>query len=113
MLLGRCTQSLAERREAARELVTLGSSAVVVKGGHADEDTTDVYLGRSEMVELPALRISSANARGAIELALEPSHGHVRGYSNVWVLGLMEFPLWPRAGEVKKGKEQGTNRCEL
>jgi Phosphomethylpyrimidine kinase len=113
VLRGRCIRTLAERREAARELVALGPRAVVVKGDHADEDTTDVFWDGSEMVELPASRISSANTRGAIEFALESGHGHVPGYSNVWVLRLMEFPLSPRPGEIKKGKEQGTNRCVL
>jgi hydroxymethylpyrimidine/phosphomethylpyrimidine kinase len=113
VLLGRCIRTLAERREAARELVAHGPRAVLVMGDHADEDTTDVYWDGSEMVELPASRISTANTRGAIEFALEPSHGHVPGYSNVWVLRLMEFLLSPRPGEIKKGKEQDTNRCML
>jgi hypothetical protein len=113
VLLGRCIRTLAERREAARELGALGSSAVVVKGERADEDATDVYWNGSEMVELPATRISTANTRGAIEFALEPSHDRVPGYSNVWVLRLMEFLLTPRPGAIKKGKLQGTNRCVL
>jgi hydroxymethylpyrimidine/phosphomethylpyrimidine kinase len=65
VLLGRSIATLAERREAARDLVGLGPRAAVVKGGHAGEDATDVYWDGHQMVELNALRIPTTNTHGS------------------------------------------------
>ncbi len=65
VLLGRTIRTLDERRAAARELMALGPRAVVVKGGHADDDATDVYVDGSQMVELPHKRIATANTHGS------------------------------------------------
>jgi hydroxymethylpyrimidine/phosphomethylpyrimidine kinase len=65
MILGRPIRTVDERREAARNLVALGPRAAVVKGGHAGDDVTDVYWDGSEMVELPATRIPTANTHGS------------------------------------------------
>jgi hydroxymethylpyrimidine/phosphomethylpyrimidine kinase len=65
VLLGRAIRTLPERRQAARDLVSLGARAAVVKGGHADTDVTDVYWDGLLMVELPAERISTANTHGS------------------------------------------------
>jgi hydroxymethylpyrimidine/phosphomethylpyrimidine kinase len=64
VLLGRRIESLEDRRAAARELVSLGARAAVVKGGHAS-DVTDVFFDGSEMVELRAHRIETANTHGS------------------------------------------------
>jgi len=64
VLLGRHIASLDERRQAARDLVAMGASAAVVKGGHA-EDATDVYFDGSRMVELRAERIDTVNTHGS------------------------------------------------
>src|SRR5437588_5505671 len=42
-LLGRSLASPEERRQAARDLLALGPRAVVVKGGHAEGDATDIF----------------------------------------------------------------------
>ena len=65
VILGRQVRSIAERRQAARELVALGPRAVVVKGGHARADVTDVYCDGSDMVELPGLRVATLNTHGS------------------------------------------------
>jgi hydroxymethylpyrimidine/phosphomethylpyrimidine kinase len=65
VLLGRPIRTIDERREAARSLVALGPRAAVVKGGHASEDATDVYWDGSDMVELPAPRMPTANTHGS------------------------------------------------
>lgn len=65
VLLGRSISTLAERREAARDLVALGPRAAVVKGGHAGDDATDVYWDGQEMVELKARRIPTTNTHGS------------------------------------------------
>jgi hydroxymethylpyrimidine/phosphomethylpyrimidine kinase len=43
----------------------LGARAAVVKGGHAEGDVTDVYWDGSELVELAAERIDTANTHGS------------------------------------------------
>jgi hydroxymethylpyrimidine/phosphomethylpyrimidine kinase len=65
VLLGRRIRTIAERRQAARDLVTLGARAAVVKGGHAGDDVTDVYWDASQMVELPGTRVATANTHGS------------------------------------------------
>lgn len=64
VLLGRHIASLDERKQAARDLVAMGASAAVVKGGHA-EDAVDVYFDGSRMVELRSERIDTVNTHGS------------------------------------------------
>jgi hydroxymethylpyrimidine/phosphomethylpyrimidine kinase len=64
VLLGRTIKSLAERRRAARDLVAMGALAAIVKGGHA-ADATDVFFDGSQLVELRADRIDTANTHGS------------------------------------------------
>ena len=65
VLLGRTIRTLAQRREAARDLVAMGARAAVVKGGHAEADVTDVYWDGSTLVELPGTRIETRNTHGS------------------------------------------------
>jgi len=65
VLLGRRVESLEERRQAARDLVAMGARAVVVKGGHAEGDVTDVFFDGSDIVELAGERIATANTHGS------------------------------------------------
>jgi hydroxymethylpyrimidine/phosphomethylpyrimidine kinase len=65
VLLGRRISTLPERRQAARDLVALGARAAVVKGGHAEKDVIDVYWDGSELVELSAERMKTANTHGS------------------------------------------------
>ncbi len=65
VLLGRAIRTLDERRAAARDLMALGPRSVVVKGGHADDDATDVYVDGAQMVELPQKRIATHNTHGS------------------------------------------------
>ena len=65
VLLGRSVRSLAERRQAARDLVAMGARAAVVKGGHAETDVTDVYWDGHRLAELEGERVSTANTHGS------------------------------------------------
>jgi hydroxymethylpyrimidine/phosphomethylpyrimidine kinase len=65
VLLDRPLRTLKERHQAARDLVALGARAAVVKGGHAEGDVIDVYFDGSDLVELPAVRIRTANTHGS------------------------------------------------
>jgi hydroxymethylpyrimidine/phosphomethylpyrimidine kinase len=65
VILGRSIRTIAERRDAARDLVALGPRAAVIKGGHAGDDVTDVYWDGSEMVELSGTRVQTRNTHGS------------------------------------------------
>lgn len=65
VLLSRKIATLEERRQAARDLLKLGPRAVIVKGGHAEGEATDVYFDGSELVELRAPRIDTGNTHGS------------------------------------------------
>ena len=65
VLLGRPVETLAERAQAAKDLVALGARAAVVKGGHAAGDATDVFWDGVRLVELPAERIATRNTHGS------------------------------------------------
>src|SRR5207253_2555777 len=65
VLLERRIQSLDDRCQAARDLVSLGARVAVVKGGHADSDATDVFCDGARMVEIPAERIVTQNTHGS------------------------------------------------
>jgi hydroxymethylpyrimidine/phosphomethylpyrimidine kinase len=65
VLLRRRIATLAERREAARDLLALGPRAVVVKGGHAEGDAVDIYWDGATWEELPAERLATTNTHGS------------------------------------------------
>lgn len=65
VILGRRIRTIDDRREAARDLVSMGPRAAVVKGGHAEDDVTDVYWDGSAMVELPGARVATRNTHGS------------------------------------------------
>lgn len=65
VLLGRSIASLAERRQAARDLTAMGARAAVVKGGHADSDAIDVFCDGSTLVDIPGARIATSNTHGS------------------------------------------------
>lgn len=65
VILGRPVRTLSERQSAARDLVALGVRAAVVKGGHAEDDATDVFWDGTNMVELTGIRVPTANTHGS------------------------------------------------
>ena len=65
VLLDRRIAGLEDRRSAARQLRELGPRVVIVKGGHAEGDATDVYFDGSQIVELPALRVDTQSTHGS------------------------------------------------
>ena len=64
VLLDRGLATLDERRQAAMDLVAMGARAAIVKGGHAD-DAIDVFFDGSQLVELLADRIDTADTHGS------------------------------------------------
>jgi hydroxymethylpyrimidine/phosphomethylpyrimidine kinase len=64
-LLGRRVATMAERRQAARDLLRLGPRAVVVKGGHADGDAVDIFWDGETLDELSAERFPTENTHGS------------------------------------------------
>jgi len=66
VLLGRPIRTLDERRQAARDLVSLGARAAVVKGGHADEHLAiDHFFDGAQVVELQSPRVATRNTHGS------------------------------------------------
>ena len=66
VLLGRPIRTLDERRQAARDLVSLGARAAVVKGGHADEHLSiDHYFDGAQLFELQSPRVPTQNTHGS------------------------------------------------
>ena len=65
VILGRLVRTLDERKQAARDLVALGAHAAVVKGGHSEDDVTDIYWDGIEMVELTGTRFPTTNTHGS------------------------------------------------
>ena len=69
VLVGRPITTLAEQREAARQLAALGTKVVVVKGGHAVADTpgeaVDVMVAGGVVTELRAPRVPTGNNHGS------------------------------------------------
>jgi hydroxymethylpyrimidine/phosphomethylpyrimidine kinase len=65
VILGRHITTLADRRQAARDLVALGPRVAVVKGGHAEGDAIDVFWDGTQLVELRAARIATTNTHGS------------------------------------------------
>jgi hydroxymethylpyrimidine/phosphomethylpyrimidine kinase len=43
----------------------MGARAAVVKGGHAQEDATDVFFDGSQLVELEGHRVETVNTHGS------------------------------------------------
>lgn len=65
ILIGRPIRSLAEVRDAARRIRDLGSTAVVVKGGHAPGSVViDVFFDGDRTIELRTPRIQTRNTHG-------------------------------------------------
>ena len=64
MLTGREVDTVEDAKRAAKEIINMGASAVVVKGGHLDGPATDVlYDGRRFQI-FSSPRIESKNTHG-------------------------------------------------
>jgi hydroxymethylpyrimidine/phosphomethylpyrimidine kinase len=66
VLLG-CSEpaSIAEMRQAVRDLHRLGPKWVLLKGGHlSGEDSTDLLFGGDAVTQLPARRVATRNTHG-------------------------------------------------
>jgi hydroxymethylpyrimidine/phosphomethylpyrimidine kinase len=64
LLTGMTVRSIGEMEAAAEKIYGLGSSAVLVKGGHLEGDPVDVLFDGSRMVRFPGRRIGSRPAHG-------------------------------------------------
>ena len=64
MLTGRAIKDVDGASEAARDIVAMGASAVVVKGGHLDGPASDIYYDGDEMKVLTAPRITTTSTHG-------------------------------------------------
>jgi hydroxymethylpyrimidine/phosphomethylpyrimidine kinase len=65
VLLRRAIRTREEREIAARDLVSLGCEAAVVKGGHAEGQAADAFFDGRTLVWLDADRVSTENTHGS------------------------------------------------
>lgn len=102
VLLGRSIASLDERRRAARELGAMGPATVVVKGGHAEGDATDVVWDGSTLEEISVPRLPTANTHGsgcafsaaiAAHLAHGASSAQAIRRAKEFITGAIEFSI--------------------
>ncbi len=109
VLLGRVIVSLGDRRAAARDLVSMGARAAVVKGGHADGEPVDVYFDGSELIELPGRRIATANTHGSgCVFSAAIAAGLASGMpAREAVVGAKEFITAAIAGSLEIGHGHG------
>jgi hydroxymethylpyrimidine/phosphomethylpyrimidine kinase len=63
-LLGRPVRTREAMARAARDLLSAGARAVVVKGGHLEGEPVDVFFDGRRLEELPAPRIATPNTHG-------------------------------------------------
>ena len=64
VLVGYSVETLEQARQAAGDIVAMGSRSVVVKGGHLHGDAVDVYYDGREFRELSAPRIETTSTHG-------------------------------------------------
>ena len=64
VLVGYPVETLEQARQAARDIVAMGSRSVVVKGGHLQGDAVDVFYDGREFRELSAPRIETTSTHG-------------------------------------------------
>lgn len=65
VLLGRSVSTREEREAAARDLVSMGCAAAIVKGGHAEGDADDVLCDGERIVWLSGERHPTGNTHGS------------------------------------------------
>lgn len=63
-LTGLTITTLERMREAARQIIGLGTKSVLVKGGHLAGDAVDIFYDGRQFLELPARRINTTSTHG-------------------------------------------------
>ena len=64
VLVGYEVSTLEQARQAARDIVAMGSRSVVVKGGHLQGDAVDIFYDGSDFREFSAPRVDTKNTHG-------------------------------------------------
>ena len=64
VLVGYQVETLEQARQAARDIVAMGSRSVVVKGGHLHGDAVDVFYDGSDFREFSSPRIETTSTHG-------------------------------------------------
>ncbi len=64
VLVGYEVSTLEQARQAARDIVAMGSGSVVVKGGHLEGDAVDVFYDGSDFREFSAPRVETTSTHG-------------------------------------------------
>jgi hydroxymethylpyrimidine/phosphomethylpyrimidine kinase len=64
VLVGRALENDEDIREAARQIVSMGPRAVLMKGGHRQGDATDILYDGNDFVVLRSERFETPNTHG-------------------------------------------------
>ncbi len=64
VLTGCKIESLAEMEQAAKQIYAMGPKQVLVKGGHLNDDATDIFYDGQRFLHLAARRIATKNTHG-------------------------------------------------
>ncbi len=51
-------------RTAAKEIIEMGAKAVIVKGGHLEEEPTDLFFDGTEFMTFPGVRVQTRHTHG-------------------------------------------------
>lgn len=63
-IIGTAIESVSDMEQAARKIHALGAKAVVIKGGHARQNATDVLFDGEQLYRFDAARIDTKNTHG-------------------------------------------------
>lgn len=64
VITGRRITTIAEMKEAALQIHALGAKSVLVKGGHLEDDATDISFNGREFRSFSGVRINTTNTHG-------------------------------------------------
>ncbi len=64
VIVGHPIRTVADMRDAGREILALGARVALVKGGHLDGDPVDILCEGDRVVELPGRRVHTKNTHG-------------------------------------------------
>ena len=64
VITGMKIDNLDAMEKAARKIHEMGAKNVFVKGGHLEDDATDILFGGEKMIKLPGKRINTKNTHG-------------------------------------------------
>ena len=104
-ILGIEIKSLEQMKDAAKKLIELGPKAVLVKGGHLENDATDLLYDGNEFVLFPQERINTTHTHGTgctLSSAIAVSYTHLEYQQKANECNVSRYILKPVSIETLK-----------